>query len=93
MIEIIVLIFLTREIGRIAERKGLNKIKWKVLLVALWLGLEFTGVIIGMLLFTPDNIISIALVGLMLASTSYFIIKGYLLKLPDLPDENDIGNL
>ena len=91
MIEIIVLIFLTREIGRIAEKKGLKKIKWKVILVSLWLLLEFAGVITGLLIFSPDNLFSIAMVGLMFASTSYFIVKGYLLKLPDQPDESDIG--
>ncbi len=91
MIEIIVLIFLAREIGRLAERKGLSKTRWKIVLIALWLFLEFTGVIIGMLIFSYDNLFSIAMVGLMLASTSYFIVRGYLLKQPDQPDEFDIG--
>ena len=33
MLELIALIFLTREIGKIAEKKGLKPLTWKIYLV------------------------------------------------------------
>ena len=92
MIELIALIFITREIGRLAVQKGLRHGKWKFVCIGFWFALEFVGVIAGLLIFSVDNIVSIALLALAFAFTSYFILKNYLEKLPDAYDE-DIENI
>jgi hypothetical protein len=94
MLEIIALIFLTREIGRIAHNKGLKPLTWKIYTVAAWIISEIIGVIAGVMIFGMDNLFSVALVGFTFAITSYFIIKAQLNKLPDYFDNdiNSIGN-
>jgi ABC-type maltose transport system permease subunit len=89
MIEIIALIYFSRIIGNLAVQKGLSAGKWKFYVIALWFLLEIIGVIVGLMIFSPDNFLSIALVGLGFAITSYFIIKNYLQKLPDTYDDID----
>ena len=89
MIEIIALIFLTREIGRIADKKGLKPGTWKIYTVLAWIAGEFVGVIIGLLIFRIDNFFSIALVAIAGAITGYLIIKANLSKRPDAIDEID----
>ncbi len=89
MIEIIALIFISKQIGNLAAQKGLPAGKWKFIVIALWFVLEIIGVIVGLMIFSPDNLFSIALVGLGFAIASYFIIKNYLQKLPDAFDDID----
>ncbi len=47
MLEIILLIFLTRRIGEIVEEKGRKGGWYKVLTVVLWIGGEVIGAVIG----------------------------------------------
>ena len=91
MLEIIALIFLTREIGRLAEKKGLKSITWKIYTVIGWLISETIGIFVGVMIFGMNNLVSVVLVGVTFAITSYFIINGQLNKLPDIDD--DINNL
>ena len=83
MIEIIILIFLTREIGRLAVSKGLKPLTWKVYNVLGWLTFECIGLLAGLMIFGKSNLISVNLVGIAFAVTSYFLIKSRLNKLPD----------
>jgi hypothetical protein len=83
MLEIIALIFLTRQMGNIAFQKGLKPGPWKVYTVLAWLAGEFVGVIIGIMIFGVDNLISIELVGITGAITGYLILKSFLSKKPD----------
>jgi len=94
MLEIIALIFLTREIGRIAYQKGVKPVTWKIYIVIGWILSEIIGVIVGYALFGKDNVFSVILIGITFAITSYFIIKTQLNKLPDHFDDdiNSIGN-
>jgi hypothetical protein len=93
MLEIVALIFLTRQIGRIAESKGLKPGTWKLFTVLAWIAGEIAGVVVGLLIFGPDNIFSILLVAIAGAVTGYFLIKANLSKRPDVTDEIDqIGN-
>ena len=62
MLEIIALIFLAKQIGKIAADKGLKPGTWKLYLVLSWIAGEFVGAIIGILIFGTTNIISIELV-------------------------------
>ena len=93
MLEIIALIFITREIGKIAADKGLKPLTWKIYTIVSWVISEILGVIIGLMLFGKDNIFSVILVGLNFAITSYFIIKAQLNKLPDHDFDDDINHL
>jgi hypothetical protein len=94
MLEIIALIFLTKDIGRIAHDKGLRPVTWKIYTIVGWIVSEIIGIITGIMIFGKDNLFSIVLVGLTFAITSYFIIKALLNKLPDHfeDDINNIGN-
>ncbi len=94
MLEVIALIFLTREIGRIARDKGVRPATWKFYTVAGWFVSEIIGVIVGVMMFGTENLFSVILIGLTFAITSYFIIKAQLNKLPDHFDDdiNSIGN-
>ena len=93
MLEIIILIFLTKKIGGIAVTKGLPPGRWKLYTVLSWIAAEFIGVLIGVLIFGADNLVSCFLLAIAGAIGSYFIIKGYLQKQPDVFDENDINNI
>ena len=94
MLEIIALIFLTKDIGKLAEAKGMKPQTWKIYTIIGWILFEFIGCIIGVLIFGKDNLFSVVLVGIAFAITSYFIIKALLNKLPDHFDDdiNNIGN-
>ncbi len=93
MLEIIALIFLTREIGKLAHDKGLKPVTWKIYTVCSWIITEFLGIVVGVMIFGKYNLVSIMLVGLTFAITSYFIIKAQLNKLPDQGFDDDINNI
>ena len=93
MIEIIVLYFLTKEIGKIASTKGLPAGKWKFNLVMGWIAGEVLGIIIGFSLFGKENFFSCILLALGCAASSYFFIKSYLSKLPDILSDDDVNNI
>lgn len=93
MLEIIALIFLTKEIGKIARQKGLKPIRWKIYTIIAWLVSEIIGVAVGVMIFGVNNLVSIILVGITFALTSFFIIKAQLNKLPDQTFDDDINNV
>lgn len=93
MLEIIALIFITREIGKLAASKGLKSLTWKIYAVLAWIIFEIWGFMIALMFFEKDNLFSIMMVGLMFAVTSYFLIKARLNKLPDNRFDDDIENL
>lgn len=95
MLEIIALIFLTKEIGKLADKKGLKPITWKIYLVIGWIIAEIIGAVFGILIFGQTNKVSIMLVGIVFAVTAYYLIKYRLENLPgrDIDDDiNDVGN-
>lgn len=93
MLEIIVLIFLTRNIGRLATSKGVKPSTWKIYTIFAWVFSELCGFFVGLMIFSEDNLVSIILVGLAFAITSYYIIKARLNKLPDQGLDDDINNI
>lgn len=56
MLEIVLLIVLTRKIGEICERKGRKATGYKILLVVLWIGGELFGAILGALLTGGEGV-------------------------------------
>ncbi|MEO8860310.1 MAG: hypothetical protein ABI358_02750 [Ginsengibacter sp.] len=93
MLDLIVLFFLTREIGRLAFRKGLKPVTWKIYNVLGWLGAELIGILIGAVIFGLDNLVSVQLIAFAFAITSYFIIKAQLNKLDDQSFDDDINRI
>lgn len=77
------MIFLAIKIGRLAKLKELSSMRWRTYFVITWIAGEILGAFIGMMFFSPDNIVSWALMGLAGAFTAYFIIRNYLSNLPD----------
>ena len=93
MLDLIVLYFLTKEIGKIASKKGLKPITWKIYTIVAWISSEIIGLVFGLMIFSVDNLFSIILVALTFAITSYFIIKAQLNRLPDKSFDDDINNI
>jgi hypothetical protein len=93
MLEIIALVFLTKNIGSLAQRKGLKPGTWKLYTVLCWFGAEILGALIGILVFGSENIVGAVLLGLACAVGSYFVLKANLDKRPDAMDDdiNRIG--
>jgi len=89
MLEIIALIFLTKNIGALAERKGLKPGTWKLYTVLCWFGAEILGAVIGVALLGGRNIVPGVLLGLACAVGSFFVLKANLNKRPDVDDEID----
>ncbi|MEO9071255.1 MAG: hypothetical protein ABI261_09480 [Ginsengibacter sp.] len=93
MLEIIVLIFLAKDIGKLAISKGVKPSTWKIYTVFGWIISEIFGFIVGIMIFGEENLVSIILVGLIFAITSFYIIKTRLNKLPDHGLDDDINNI
>ncbi len=95
MLEILALIFLCRKIGTTAERKGLPPGQWKLFTVLAWLGCEFFGVVLGMMLFgfNQNDIIGLMAFALVCAFGGYLIVKAILDKKPDAIDDDSINNI
>jgi hypothetical protein len=88
MIEVVVLIFLTRRIGRLAIQKGLNPISWKLYTLLGWIVAELAGCFLAMLLFGNSNLVAILSIGLLSAFGGYLIVRAILEKKPDHIDED-----
>jgi len=93
MLEIIALIFLTRQVGRMADDKGLKSSTWKLYTVLAWFAGEIFGALVGLVIFGPDNIFSVLMVALAGAVTGYYILKTNLAKRSDITMDDDINNI
>lgn len=94
MLEIIALFLLGRSIGKQASRKGLKPSTWQIYLVAGWILAEIIGIFVAIAVFGMSDLITIALIGIAFAFSSYFFLRARLDKFPDdWDDEIDhIGN-
>lgn len=90
MLEIISLIYITRHIGKLAEIKGQQPGRWKIISIIVFFVVEIMGFIISLLVFSPDNLVSIELTGFAFGISSYHFLKNYLEKLPDLHSTDDV---
>ncbi len=93
MLEIIILFFLTKNIGVLAASKGLPARRWKVRLVLAWILAELTGAVIAVIIFGKDDLFSCLLVAIGCAFSANYLVKNYLSKLPDVIGEEDINNI
>lgn len=55
--------------------------------------MELVGAIVGVIIFGPDNRISVFLIAVAFAITSYFYIKANLNKRPDMGLDDDISKI
>ena len=92
MLEVVILIFLARSLGRLARHKGLRPATWQIYLVASWILAEIIGVIVGVLIFGMNNLISVFLIAIGFAFGSYFALRSRLERYPDAY-EDDIDNI
>ena len=95
MLEIIALIFLCKHIGTIATRKGLSTGQWKLFTVLAWIGFEFAGVIIGIMLFgfNKNELFGLMAFAIACAFGGYLLVKTILEKKPDQLDDDDINKI
>jgi hypothetical protein len=93
MLDIIILIFLARSIGRLAVQKGVNPGSWKLYIIIGWIAAEFAGILLAVVIFPDDPFVPALLLGLGCAYTSYLVLRSVLSKKPDHFDEdiNSIG--
>ena len=83
MIEIILLFFLSKKIGILAEQKGLSSTRWIIITILAWIVAEMFGILVGFMFFSKDNLISILLVAILFGVASYHILRSFLQKFPD----------
>lgn len=81
MIEIILLFFLTRNIGVLAERKGQPPGRWKLYTVLAWFLFEIGGAIVSYTI-VQDLMLNV-IFGLVAAFGGFLLIKYRLERLPD----------
>lgn len=93
MLEILTLIFLTKNIGNLAIQKGLKPGTWKLYTVLAWFGAELLGIVLGFAIGGENGFALAFLFGVGFALSSFFIVKANLKKRPDSMEEeiNRIG--
>ena len=99
-IEIIVLVFLCRKNGQLAMQKGLKPNSWKLYTVLAWIGAEFTGCILALVVMVKpvpgfdvrnmaqSDIFAISAIAFFSAFGGYLLIRYILEKKPDAFDKN-----
>src|SRR5215467_11716129 len=84
MLEIIALIYFTRKMGELAERKGQKRGAWKLYTVLAWFGAEIFGAVLALSFTTEFGIAFLCAYGF--AIGSYFILRSILARKPDIPE-------
>lgn len=87
MLEIIALIFLTGQIGKMATLKGQKPGMWKFYTVLAWIGGEVIGIVIAIQAFKSEDYLSMLPMALLGAVGGYLIVRAILSKMPDKPQE------
>ena len=86
MLEIIAIVFLSRNIGNLAQRKGLKRGWWIFYTVIAWIVAEFIGAIVGLLIFQTEEPLAAYPFAIAFAIGSYFILRAILSRKPDVVD-------
>jgi len=84
MLEILALVYLSRKMANLAERKGLNRSTWRLYTVLAWIGAELLGIVLSFLI--TDEIGVTLLFAYGFAIGSYFLLKSSLSKRPGIAD-------
>jgi len=92
MLEIIALVLLCRQIGKIARSKGLNPGRWKFYTVLAWFLAEIVGFAFAVLVLNSTELIPLMFMGFAFAFGGYLLVKNILDKKPDHV-EDDIDRI
>lgn len=91
--DLIILYFLCKKIGKIALTKGLNSGRWKLYTAVSFIGAEIVGLGFGMATFGKNDLAGLGALGMVSAFGGYLIVKATLDKKPDTFDEEDINKI
>ncbi len=85
MIEILLLILLTRQVGQMAKRRGLKPGIWKFKTVVFWILFEIMGMFSGIALFgdVTNNLIGLMLYMVVCAFGGYLLVRKQLDRIPE----------
>lgn len=95
MLDLILLWFLAKSIGKLALKKGLPPLKWKLTLIVVYLAFEMIGLLFGISFFGTGDLLPLLALGLVCAFGGYLLIRYILEKKPDhntFDDIDSIGN-
>ena len=84
MLEIIALVFLSKNIADIAERKGLKRGWWRFYTVAAWIVAEIIGIVVAILVVQTEEPLALYPFAIGFAVGSYFILRAVLSRKPDI---------
>lgn len=90
--DIIILIFLARSIGKLAAQKGLRPSTWQIYLVVGWIMAELVGIALGVMIFGTQNMFTVILIALGSAFSVFFMLRSRLESYPDAY-EDEIDNI
>ncbi len=93
MLDLIIVFFLVRHVGKLAVRKGLKPSTWKIYTVIAWFGGEILGLFLGVGIFGTNNLFGIVSMAIFVAFGGYLLIKYNLDKMPDYYNNDDINNI
>ena len=92
MLEILALVYFSRQIGDLAVRKGLKRGWWRFYTVIAWFGAEIIGIVLSILIFRTEETLALLPLGYAFAIASYFILKTSLSKRPDVDTAFEFEN-
>lgn len=84
MLEILALVYFSRKIGDLAQRKGLKRGLWRFYTVLAWFGAEILGIVLSLFIFQTEETFALLPLGWGFAIGSYFILRSSLSKRPDI---------
>lgn len=87
MLEIIALVFLSRQIGMLAQRKGQPAGWWKFYMVIAWIAGEFLSILVAVNFLGVDELLTAFLFGIMGALGGYLMVRARLSGMPDKPGD------
>ena len=84
MLELLVLVYICRKIGDLADQKGLKRGTWQFLTVVAWFAAEFIGAFVGLLIVRTEDFAPLYFFAWVFAIASYFIMRSIISKKPDV---------
>jgi len=93
MLEIIALIYISKEMGKLALQKGLKPRTWKLYAIAGWFAAEIFGFAVGLFLLNSRDFIALSLLGCIFAVGGFLIVRAALQNKPDEAPEDDINRI
>ena len=93
MLDIIALIFLCISNGKLAAKKGLKTLPWKIYTAIAWVVAEVVGLMIGFSMFGKTNLLGVMVIGVFCAFGGYLFVRKTLENKPDALDDDDVKQI